>query len=98
MSAGNDKNTKSSVTPDVGAKVGNDSLWRDAWRRLRRNGLANFSMVIIAGFFAMAVYGEVVYWRYNIVDYAASPWFEPVQKVCVKVLMADKLKGKNPYQ
>ncbi len=41
------------------------SLWRDAWRRLRCRRLARWSLAVVMGYAALAVYGEAVYRFYR---------------------------------
>ncbi len=41
------------------------SLWRDAWGRLRGRRLARWSLAVIVGYAALAVYGEAVYRFYR---------------------------------
>jgi peptide/nickel transport system permease protein len=50
------------------------SLWRDAWRQLRHNRLAVFSLWIIAVYFILALYGEGVYWYYQWRD--TTPYYQ----------------------
>jgi peptide/nickel transport system permease protein len=78
--------------------TGGESLWKDAWRRLKRNVPAMLSLGMILVFLCTALYGEVVYWSYNIIDADAPAWLAPVQKVFVKVLAAERVKGvEAPY-
>jgi len=74
------------------------SLWADAWRQLRRNRLAMFCLWLIGAFACVAIYGQVVYWRYRILDAPAPPALAPVKAVFVKVLMAERVAGRvAPY-
>jgi peptide/nickel transport system permease protein len=41
------------------------SLWRDAWRQLRASAVAMASLWVIGIYFALALYGESVYWFYQ---------------------------------
>ena len=75
------------------------SLWADAWSRLRRNRLAMVCLAILALFTVTAFYGEVVYWRYSIINANSRPALVPVQKVFIKILQAESVKGQTPpYQ
>jgi len=76
-----------------------NSLWKDAWIRLRSNTSAMASFVVIILFFAAAFYGTIIYWRYRILDVELPGYFEFVRKPIAVVLMADKVRGKEaPYQ
>lgn len=73
------------------------SLWRDAWRRLRRSGLAMACLAVLVVFCAAALAGEVIYWRYRILDEDMS--WEWLKKRVVFVLQAEKVRGMQaPYQ
>jgi peptide/nickel transport system permease protein len=79
-------------------KTAGMSLWSDAWRRLKRETIAMVCLWVIVLMGAVAVYGEIVYWRYNIVDANPPKAFVPLQKAMVKVLRADKLRAEfAPY-
>jgi peptide/nickel transport system permease protein len=53
---------------------------------------------LIAGFAALAAYGEAVYWRYHIVDAAAPRWLAPARSMMIRVLRADSVAGQPaPY-
>lgn len=41
------------------------SLWREAWRQLRRSRMAMAALGLIAIFLALAFYGEAAYWYYR---------------------------------
>lgn len=74
------------------------SLWRDAWARLRQGKIAVACMWIIGLMAAAAVYGEIVYWRYNIVDKNPPAFLVPAQDLLAKVLRADSVRGEfAPY-
>jgi len=80
------------------AEIVSRSLWADAWTRLRSSVLAMSCLAIIALFTATALYGEIVYWRYNIIDAAAPRLLIPVQKAAIVLLMANRVKGQTaPY-
>ncbi len=51
---------------------GGQSLWREAWRDLRRSRLCRMSLWIIAVFAASALYGEIVYRWYAFRDETPS--------------------------
>ena len=75
------------------------SLWADAWTRLRHDRLAVVCMVILGAFFLTAAYGEVIYWRYSIINANPRPFFVPVQKAFIKILRAEAVKESlPPYQ
>jgi len=44
------------------------SLWRSAWRQLRRSRLAMASLCVIVIYLIMAIYGEAVHWYYQWQD------------------------------
>lgn len=48
-----------------------NSLWSDAWRRLKKNRLAMGCLGVIIFYTVLAVYGEVVYQYYQVKDQAA---------------------------
>ncbi|MEI6168474.1 MAG: ABC transporter permease [bacterium] len=48
------------------------SLWRETWRDLRRRRLIRGCLAIIAGFFLVALYGEIVYRYYQLADRTPS--------------------------
>jgi peptide/nickel transport system permease protein len=48
------------------------SLWGDAWTRLRKNRLAMTCLGLVLFFSALALYGEVVYRYHNITDTTPS--------------------------
>lgn len=48
-----------------------NSLWSDAWRRLKKNRLAMTCLGIVTFYTALAVYGEVVYRHYQAKDQTA---------------------------
>jgi ABC-type dipeptide/oligopeptide/nickel transport system permease subunit len=50
------------------------SLWGDAWLRLKKNRLALFCLGLVLFFSALAIYGEVVYRYHNIMD--ATPAYQ----------------------
>lgn len=52
------------------------SLWRDAWRQLRGNSLAVGSLLVIAVYFALAFYGEGVYWYHQLRD--STPGYQQI--------------------
>ena len=75
------------------------SLWADAWRRIAGNWLAMASLCILVLFAAAALYGSLVYWRYNILDAAAPRWAVPAQKAGAWILRAGAVRDKEPgYQ
>ena len=75
------------------------SLWADAWRRLRRNGLAMVCLGVIALFAIVAAIGEVVHWRYAILNASFPKPLEPLQKAIAMALRAEAVAGKPPpYQ
>lgn len=49
----------------------NNSLWRDAWRRVKKNRLAMVCLWIVAFYTVLASYGEAVYQYYKIKDQTA---------------------------
>jgi peptide/nickel transport system permease protein len=54
---------------------------------------------VIALFLAVAMYGNVVYWRYHVVDSDAPGWLQPLKKAATVVLRAESVAGKvAPYQ
>lgn len=59
-----------SLTP---AKRGN-SLWADAWRRLKKNRIAMVCLGVIAVYTLGAIYGEVVHQYYQIQD--QTPFYQ----------------------
>jgi len=75
------------------------SLWADAWRRLKKDRLAMACLWIVVLFTLTAGYGEIVYWRYRIVDARTPAFLVPAQKVMIKILRAESVVGKEPaYQ
>jgi len=79
--------------------AGGKSLWAGAWHALKGSWLAMASLGIILVFAVTAVYGEIVYWRYNIINTNPPEVLVPVQKVLARVLMAGNVKGQiPPYQ
>ncbi len=49
-------------------KNNGQSLWSDAWRRLKKNRLAMMCLGLVALFTLLAVYGEIVYRYHDIKD------------------------------
>jgi peptide/nickel transport system permease protein len=81
------------------SSAGGRSLWADAWAQLKGDRIAMVCLAIIVVFALTAVYGEVVYWRYNVMDATAPKFMAPVQKMFIKVLGAGKVVGQiAPYQ
>jgi len=75
------------------------SLGRDAWLRLRRDGVAKVCFVIIVLFAVAAAYGSVTYWRYNILDASVPRLLLPAKKLAARVLSAEEVTGQvAPYQ
>lgn len=88
----------SDVSDKATIESGGMSLWRDAWRRLIQGRMARLCILIIAAMTAVAVYGEVVYWRYNIIDANPPGWLVPAQKALIAVLNAEPVRGQfAPY-
>lgn len=56
---------------ELSAAARGNSLWSDAWRRLRRNRLAMVCLGIVAVYTALALYGECVYRYYQAKDQTA---------------------------
>jgi len=74
------------------------SFWADAWSRLRRSRLAMACLLILVVFTGMAAWGEMVYWRYHIMDAQAPRILRPMQVVLIHVLRAKKVQGQQaPY-
>lgn len=48
------------------------SLWRDAWQRLRKNRLAMACLALVLLFTTLAIYGEVAYRYYDFKDVTPS--------------------------
>ncbi len=69
---------------------------RLAWEDLKRQKLAVISIWIIAIFFAAALYGEILYWRYHITDTKFPAALEPVKTLLVTALHAEVVKGEQP--
>ncbi|MBN1676854.1 MAG: ABC transporter permease [Kiritimatiellae bacterium] len=89
------------MTPqhDMPAARTGRSLWAGAWRRLRRNPLAMACLAVIAAFVITALYGELVYWRYHIVDADPPRMLAPARQLLVKLLRAERVAGQTPpYQ
>ncbi len=63
----NNKRGNGGATPSSRDASGGQSLWADAWGRLKRNRLAMFCLVVVILYTAIALYGEGVYrwhqWR-----------------------------------
>lgn len=75
------------------------SIWFDAWCRLKSDFIALWSIVVIVVFTLTALYGSLVYWRYNIIDKEAPGILLPVQRIGIKILRAESVKGQvAPYQ
>lgn len=75
------------------------SLWADAWAQLRRNRLAMVCLVMIGVFTLTALFGQISYWRYNIIDANPPKLLVPIQKVFIHVLRARDVAGKvAPWQ
>jgi peptide/nickel transport system permease protein len=86
--------TKAGKTKQAGR-----SLWADAWVELKRNRMAMLCLWIIAIFCVTAFYGEIVYWRYNIINANPPAYAVPIQKMCIKILRAEQVADKiPPYQ
>ena len=49
-------------------KFNTTSLWQDAWRRLKRDKIAVFSLYIVIFFTLLAIYGEIVYQYHDVLD------------------------------
>jgi len=78
---------------------GGESLWSDAWRRLRRNRMAMACLAVIALFAAVAAVGEVMHWRYSILNASFPRPLQPVQKTLAILLRAEAVAGlPPPYQ
>lgn len=74
------------------------SLAGEAWMQLRRSWMAMLCLAVLVVFAMTALYGTVVYWRYNIMEAEFPAFLAPVQKVCAFTLGADSIKGKSaPY-
>lgn len=87
------------MNDDVHIEAHGKSLWANAWARLKSNRLAMVCLGIIVVFSLTAFYGQVVYWRYNIINANPKPFLVPVQKVFIKILRAEAVKGQiAPYQ
>ncbi|NQT94675.1 MAG: ABC transporter permease [Lentisphaerae bacterium] len=79
-------------------RAGGRSLWSDAWARIRRQWLTMACLSVIVIFTLIALYGEVVHWRYRIVDVDAPAWMKPVHSLVVKALRAESVVGEvAPY-
>jgi len=50
------------------------SLWGDAWRRLKKNRLAMVCLAVVALYTGLALYGEAVHLYYKITD--ATPFYQ----------------------
>jgi ABC-type dipeptide/oligopeptide/nickel transport system permease subunit len=83
-----------SATDKTGQTV--RSLWADAWAELKRNKMAMFCLCIIGIFCCAALYGEIVYWRYNIVNANPPRFAVPIQKLFVTILRAERVTDKTP--
>ncbi len=70
--------------------------WRTACLNIKGQKLAVISIWIIAIFFAAALYGEVLYWRYHIMDTKFPSALQPVKTLLVKTLNAEKVAGEQP--
>ena len=80
-------------------KKGGRSLWADAFLRLKKNRMAVACAWIIAFFALTAAYGEIVYWRYHILEAKTPVVLKPAAKLLSKILMADRVAGlQAPYQ
>ena len=53
------------------SNVEGHSLWREAWRRMRRSRMAMVCLWIVVAYGALALYGETVYWWYHAHDRSA---------------------------
>ena len=53
-------------------KNNGQSLWSDAWRRLKTNRLAMFCLGLVVLFTLLAIYGEIVYRYHDIKDITPS--------------------------
>lgn len=75
------------------------SLWSDAWGRLRQQWIAMMCLGIIVVFALSALYGSVIYWRYNIMDTETPRVLRPLKTLAVVMLNAKKTAGQAaPYQ
>jgi len=72
------------------------SLWADAWADLKRNRLAVFCLWIMVVFCATALYGEIVYWRYNIINANPPRFAVPIQKMFIHLLRAQQVADQIP--
>jgi len=81
------------------ANAAGRSLWGDAWERLKTQRLAMACLWVVVIFTLTAIYGEIVYWRYHVIDADAPRLLVPVQKLFVKVLCAESVAGEPaPYE
>jgi len=84
---------------NTGMETRGHSLWADAWGRLVSNRLAMASLGVIVLFAAAALYGSIVYWRYNVLEASVPQWVVPLQNGAAFVLRAEKVRGQEPgYQ
>jgi peptide/nickel transport system permease protein len=67
-----------------------------AWRNLRGQKLAVFSLWVIGLFVLASGYGEIVYWRYHITDARLPAVIEPARELLVQVLDARDVAGQPP--
>ena len=72
------------------------SLWADAATSLKRNRLAMVCLGIIAVFSMTALWGEIVYWRYNIINANPPSFCVPVQRAFIAILRAEAVANQTP--
>ena len=75
---------------------GGNSLWKDAFRRLRRNPLVVLSFGVVVVFTLAAIYGSVVHWRYRILDAEMPARLQPVKQLAIRILRAESVRGQEP--
>lgn len=72
------------------------SFWRQIWQEVWKDRLARISILIIVIYIIMALWGTMVWWRYNIHDIEFPDSFSFLKKFLVKVLFADNTRGIIP--
>ena len=68
--------TNQEMNADAAPAGAGRTLWADAWLRLRRSRMAMCALAVIAGYTALALYGEAVYRRCRLLD-RTPPYQQP---------------------
>lgn len=68
--------TNKEMNADAAPAGAGRTLWADAWLRLRRSRMAMCALAVIAGYTALAFYGEAVYRRCRLLD-RTPPYQQP---------------------